>query len=500
MAAVEATSSNATTGAGVADSWNSVAKACEEIKTAHDADRAALAVEIGVTVASGIVDTVAFVLDPLAKLISAGFGWLIEHVSFLRWPLDQVAGNPDQIKVLADRLHGIAEDLRNTAADLEAALGTLITQWQGPSYDAFRGEMDGHKAHIDARARSVDISGYVVETTMALIAAVRALFRDIITTLIGDIIATMLVALSLAVLTCGASVVAGTATVVAKSSVEAASLTGKMAKVSAFAARVAERLKNLANLSREDEGISGHSAPPGSGGGSAHGTPRPSTTHSGDDAPTTRSNDNGSATTSGHRDETSGGSGQPDEEDPFHTWLLADRYFNGPGASHDDPPAPVNQHQPTDTAPTTHPAGNPPTGQHPADGQIPSANRDSHETDSPGNSHHEEAPPKPEPKSLLRDQDIALLKKHEDWLRAHYGESQAKAKFMDNWVKAHAPDSYPLVKAMADAKSGKNWIGWIDKDIVTVDKQLTDIQNRAEEAWNESDEKWRETHPDPTAL
>ena len=49
---------------------------------------------------------------------------------------------------------------------------------------------------IDDAGHSVDTVGYVVETTMALIAAVRALFRDIITTVLGDIIATMLVALA----------------------------------------------------------------------------------------------------------------------------------------------------------------------------------------------------------------------------------------------------------------------------------------------------------------
>src|SRR5690349_8364994 len=96
------TPTNFTTGAGVIDSWHNVELAAQEIKTTHGADQAAVAVELGVVTASAVLDTVAFVLDPLAKLIAAGLGWLIEHVSFLRWPLDQLAGNPDQIKVLAE--------------------------------------------------------------------------------------------------------------------------------------------------------------------------------------------------------------------------------------------------------------------------------------------------------------------------------------------------------------------------------------------------------------
>ena len=82
------TSSNSTTGAGVIDSWHSLASSIEQIKTAHGADAAAIGVEIGVTVVGAVADTVAFALDPLAKLISAGLGWLIEHISFLKWPLD----------------------------------------------------------------------------------------------------------------------------------------------------------------------------------------------------------------------------------------------------------------------------------------------------------------------------------------------------------------------------------------------------------------------------
>ncbi|TVT31637.1 hypothetical protein FNH05_28180 [Amycolatopsis rhizosphaerae] len=638
MAVLDVTSSNATSGAGVVDSWNSVAKACEEIKTAHGGDRAALAVEIGVGVASGVLDTIAFVMDPLAKLIAAGLGWLIEHVSFLRWPLDQIAGNPDQIKVISDRLHGIAEDLRNTGADLDTALGSMITQWQGAGYESFRGEMDGHKAHIDARAKSVDISGYVVETTMALIAAVRNLFRDIITTLLGDIISTMLMALALAVPTFGASVAVGTTKVVVESTVETASMGGKLAKVGAFASRVAGRLKQLASMGKEDDAISLNSVRhPEGGGASSHGGPttnthtgdNPTTTHPGDNQaggqhpadneaggqhpadneaggqhpadneaggqhpadneagnqhpadneagnqhpadnpPPARPNDEGSG--------SSGNSTRPDEEDPFQTWLAADNHFNGPGASHDTPlthpgdaptaqPHPSgensgNQHTSDNGGGSQHPADNPSTnnGSHPGENAgnghpgenagnghpgdnagnghpgenagnghpgdnagnghpgenagngHPGENAgnghqgdnagNGHQGDNADNGHHGEAEPKPDPKSGLKGYDIDALKKHEQWLKDTFGkETTDKAKFVDTWVKKHEPDLYPVVKGLADAKSSKNGIGWINKTIVNIDKQLTDIQSRAEEAWNKSDEKWRATHPDPTTL
>ena len=125
------TPTSSTTGAGVIDSWHNVELAAQEIKTTHGADQAAVAVELGVVAVSAVLDTVAFALDPLAKLIAAGLGWLIEHVSFLRWPLDQLAGNPDQIKVLAESLHRIGEDLRNTADDMDRAMHRVVTEWEG---------------------------------------------------------------------------------------------------------------------------------------------------------------------------------------------------------------------------------------------------------------------------------------------------------------------------------------------------------------------------------
>jgi hypothetical protein len=80
---VEVTSSNSTTGR-CRGQLAQCGHGDRDIKTAHGADKAAIAVELGIGAASAVLDTVALMLDPLAKLISAGLGWLIEHVSFLR--------------------------------------------------------------------------------------------------------------------------------------------------------------------------------------------------------------------------------------------------------------------------------------------------------------------------------------------------------------------------------------------------------------------------------
>lgn len=266
---VPITSANSTTGAGVFDSWKQVGDSIGKVQTEHGGDLAAVSVELGINVISAALDTVAFVMDPLAKLIAAGLGWLIEHVSFLKWPLDQVAGNPSEVTKVANELHKIGESLRNAGTELDETLKSTITQWTGKGYDSFLKSINDRKGWIDANAKAADVAGYLVETTGALIAAVRTLIRDIITTVLGDIISTMLIALALAIPTFGASIAVGVTKCVATVSVQVAAMLAKLAKVVAYAGRTLARLTGLSKLVKGKPGASnaGHELTPVPGGG-----------------------------------------------------------------------------------------------------------------------------------------------------------------------------------------------------------------------------------------
>jgi hypothetical protein len=49
---------------------------------------------LGVDVATDALDLLGVAMDPLGSLASAGVGWLIEHISFLKEGLDKLAGSP----------------------------------------------------------------------------------------------------------------------------------------------------------------------------------------------------------------------------------------------------------------------------------------------------------------------------------------------------------------------------------------------------------------------
>ncbi|MEV6908677.1 hypothetical protein [Amycolatopsis sp. NPDC051071] len=442
---VPITSANSTTGAGVFDSWHMVADSIGKVQNAHGGDLAAVSVELGINIISAALDTVAFVMDPFAKLIAAGLGWLIEHVSFLKWPLDQVAGNPAEVTKLANELHKIGEGLRNTGSDLDATLKSTITQWQGEGHDSFVKSINDRKGWIDANAKASDVAGYLVETTGALIAAVRTLIRDIITTILGDIIATMLIALAMAAFTFGASIVVGVGKVVVTVSVQVAAMLAKLAKVVAYAGRTLARLTQLSKLVKPKAGAPGHEMTNLPGGARPGGVPnysRPLPPPPGTRPP-------GDGTT-------------PNFSRPLPP--------PGTAVTHDGPPVTGG---PT---PSTRPPG---------DGTTPNFSRPLPKPADPP-----PAPaPKPPPKSYLSDYDIPMIKKHEDWLKTKFGDSYKKMKWVDDWLKKKAPDYYPMLKALSDAKSSKNYVGWGGKTVVQVDRGLTDIQSQAEAAWAEEDKK-----------
>ncbi|MBV1852022.1 hypothetical protein [Catellatospora tritici] len=55
-----------------------------------------------------VAETAVWVLDPLGALVTAGFGWCVEHVEPLSQTLDWLAGDPDQISANAQTWHNLA--------------------------------------------------------------------------------------------------------------------------------------------------------------------------------------------------------------------------------------------------------------------------------------------------------------------------------------------------------------------------------------------------------
>jgi uncharacterized protein YukE len=149
--------------------------------------------------------TVAAVLDPLATLAAAGVGWLLEHLSFLREPLDRLMGDKDAIQANVEATTRLAVQLRQLSDDHRTQLGDT-NGWTGMSSEAFKASMDRMGHELDALADAVRTKAKVVGVTGTLVIILRDIVRDAIAQFVGTLISGALQALALLVPTFGASV------------------------------------------------------------------------------------------------------------------------------------------------------------------------------------------------------------------------------------------------------------------------------------------------------
>jgi uncharacterized protein YukE len=500
---LEVTSGNWSSGAGIVDSFNGLIGG---VRSAHDGDRGAAAAQIGIGVVSSVLDVISVGLDPLSKLTAVGLGWLIEHVAFLRKPLDLLAGDPKAVAAIAQSLHEYAQDLRNAAEDVTSSARTYTASWQGPAADGCRDSVDGHAQRIEAAGKAVDTTGYVVDTTMAVITAVRALIRDMITSVLGDIIATMLVALAAAAWTFGASLVVGVSRCVVLAITEVTRMMAKVGQLAGLSGRAARRIDSLVDIlgrltadSRAAGGVRSSAAPrPGqeAAGHELDALPVPASAPAhgaaSDTSGRTATGTGTAAGTGSGAGTRSPGSGFHDDghgDDVFRDWLAMDRLLNPPSS-------------PRETTPgqTPHDVRGPAQGfvressgalRDPARSSADSARRPSALSgrESVGGAPAPAAAPSAKD-SPLRKFDVAALRKHENWLRnSRFSGAFERVKFVDKWTRTHLPAAYPTLKAIADAKSAKNYVGLADKFVLTLGKSLTGIQQQAEQAWATSDQK-----------
>jgi uncharacterized protein YukE len=225
-------------GSGIFESFYELVSAA---KKDGEKDAAQIAVA-GVTVG---LDVLGMVLDPLGTVFAAGVGWLIEHIGFLREPLDLLMGDPDAVKANAALLQLEAKKFEDYAKQHDDALAA-VKGWQGEAADRFRKSM--HDLSEEIRSYGEVISG-ASDTTVNMgvgVAAVRAVVRDIIAMLVGSLVAGALVAVAAAPFTFGASIAGFVATMIGMAAATAAKIAKVISKVTTLVARGSKRMGDLA--------------------------------------------------------------------------------------------------------------------------------------------------------------------------------------------------------------------------------------------------------------
>jgi hypothetical protein len=187
-------------GAGVASSW-------ADLNAAISADHVD-PVQVAYTAAGAGLDTLGAIDDPLESLLSAGAGWLIEHVWFLHEPLDALAGDPTQITAQAQTWHKVGAELGAVAQDHRTAAAALGA-WEGPAGDGYRGAVDRFGGALEQAGRDATQLADLILTTGAQVGTVRALIRDWTAGWVGEALGTIAFYGVASLLTAGGALGAG---------------------------------------------------------------------------------------------------------------------------------------------------------------------------------------------------------------------------------------------------------------------------------------------------
>ncbi|CCH31228.1 RHS repeat-associated core domain-containing protein [Actinosynnema sp. NPDC047251] len=144
------------------------------------------------SIAMGAVDVgltaLGAVMDPVGAVFAAGVGWLIEHVGPLKEGLDQLAGNPDEIKAHSETWKNVAAELAAIAGDLTAMVTADTSGWEGAAADSYRGRAADTANLLTAAKEGADGASSGVKTAGEVVGAVRGLVRDVIAELVGHLI------------------------------------------------------------------------------------------------------------------------------------------------------------------------------------------------------------------------------------------------------------------------------------------------------------------------
>ncbi|GAB3234593.1 hypothetical protein GCM10027447_31890 [Glycomyces halotolerans] len=229
----------ATTGARFVDSLNAV-RTDMGVATDQEFNGTALAID---GVVAGL-DILALAANPFKEFIMAGLGWIIEHVDWLREPLDALAGDPGEITALSQTWSNISGELLN-AADALATEVAGTAGWEGDAADAYREVNAAFSGAVSGAAGAAQTTSNWIAGVGIVVGTIRAIVLELICDFVARGIMWLLSALASAAFTFGASVPAAVSGVVLDAVSTMMSVANKIKK--AFD-KVADLLQSLGKI------------------------------------------------------------------------------------------------------------------------------------------------------------------------------------------------------------------------------------------------------------
>ena len=210
--------------------------AASTLTDARGGDWGNLAMDVG----TDALDLLGAAMDPLGTLASAGVGWLIEHISFLKDGLDKLAGKPEAVTAKAVTWTNIAKSLTETAESYEQQAKKVQQSFSDcGSAEAYQKTAESYVSVLRGAASHAGDASTAMNVGAALVGTERGLIRDMISSFVGELIIKALAALAASWCTFGGTIAAFIADTVIEGGVLAE-------KISTRIAKIVEKLESLA--------------------------------------------------------------------------------------------------------------------------------------------------------------------------------------------------------------------------------------------------------------
>jgi hypothetical protein len=202
-----------------------------------DVKSAVAAIESGdwMSAAGGIAQTALDVIgisaDPLGAISSAGFGWAVSHVSFLREPFDMLFGKPESIKSNAATWTSAGSQLTTTAQQYRDTAVSETSSWTGAAANGYRAVSATHADGIEGFAQASQGLSAAITGAGQLVAQIRKVVMDLISQAVNKIIMQIIQALAASWCTFGASIASAIVQIVQTAVSTAQKLLGNLMKL-----------------------------------------------------------------------------------------------------------------------------------------------------------------------------------------------------------------------------------------------------------------------------
>lgn len=197
------------------------------------------------------LDGLGMIANPLGSLASAGIGWLIEHLSFLKEPLDDLAGDPKAITGIAATWgETVQSEVKRIGQDLQQQSTGKTGHWKGDAADGYRTFAADLSKKVNALGPAAQAVSEGVQGSGQLVATVRGIIRDLIADVVAEIVIAAAAALASSWFTLGGSIAAFTGWAVARGAATAGKISGKISKLLSKLSEILGKFNKLRDAAR----------------------------------------------------------------------------------------------------------------------------------------------------------------------------------------------------------------------------------------------------------